>query len=88
MSIIARIASADLYAGRYLVAADGPRDGRSTFSACWGAQARYSTVAQAAFDDLASAAALADEWRGGALIVDRQTGREVGRSRLAQARAA
>lgn len=78
-----RISHLYLHPGRYVVATDTPDNGRSTFAECWGAGHPYDRRAVAASDVLGEAVMLAENYGKHADIIDRQTGRKVGKARLA-----
>lgn len=80
---IHRVSQTDSVQGRYIVACDSPDNGRSTYRECWGAGAKYSARAVYASDALSDAVAYADTCHAGATVYDRDTGRPVGKARLA-----
>jgi hypothetical protein len=84
------VSALDQHHGRYVVGAESPDGGRSTWAECWGRDARYGARAVAASDELAELLPVAERYgmqsRSGfkpATIWDRRTGRPVGAARLA-----
>lgn len=77
-----KISNLDMHTGQFVVVSDGPQD--STFPECWGSQARFSARAIGSSNDIAEAKFIADNWSGGAKIIDRATGKVVGKKRLAE----
>jgi hypothetical protein len=75
------VSHADSHQGRYIVATDTPDGGRSTWPECFGPRG-LSGRAYFASDSLELAVA---NLKRHAFIIDRQTGREVGRKRIAEA---
>lgn len=79
-----RISCLNEHKGRYIIATDTPDKGWSTFPECWGAGA-MSARAVAATDELGEAVLIAESWgRKYCTIIDRKTGREVGKAKLAE----
>ncbi len=79
-----RISHLNVHQGRYIIATDTPDNGRSTFAECWGAGHSADARAVAATDELGEAVLIAENYGKWAKIIDRKTGREVGKARLAE----
>lgn len=71
------ISRTDQVDGRFILASDTPRDGRSTYSECWGANHHASARAVYGSDNLNDVVAVATRWPRSVKIVDRETKRIV-----------
>lgn len=75
-----KISKLENHPKQFIVIADGP-DGKSTYEECWGSHAKYSFRAIGSYDNLAEAVLTASQFAG-RRILDRKTGRLVGKKRI------